>query len=480
MRTDRRPNVMLYTTDQHRGDHLGMAGHPLCETPNFDAMCRHGAYFRNAYSEIPSTTGARRCMLRGQGSYDCGLVGYSSVEWSEADSLAAVLAANGYHCINVGWRNLYPQRKLYGFHRVVCHELYPGVDDYWEWLCEQAGPDAFERGHGGDANGWSARPWHLEDRLHPTVWTTDVALEEIRKSDPTRPVFIWISQHRPHSPYDPPQHFWDMYAECELPDPPLGDWAKKHDIPGPGLPLDAWRGRLTPAQSRRIRAAYMGSITHLDCEFGRLKQHIAWYLNKLRPDFPEWLTVMTSDHGDMMGDHCLYRKTYAYEGSARIPFLVQYPKSLDLLSGTFEHPVGLQDVMPSILDAVGVDIPDAVTGQSVFDAIDGKPWRAFMHGEHSPCYSEAEAMHYLTDGKEKFIYFPATGERQCFDLQADPQELNNLASDATYAERVAVWEQRLIEKLAARDDGFSDGTRLLRRDNWAAEVEKNAVQREPK
>ena len=60
-----RPNIILFTTDQHRGDHLSIAGHPSIETPNFDAMADHGAYFPNAYSEIPSTTGARRCLLGG-------------------------------------------------------------------------------------------------------------------------------------------------------------------------------------------------------------------------------------------------------------------------------------------------------------------------------------------------------------------------------------------------------------------------------
>jgi len=175
------------------------------------------------------------------------------------------------------------------------------------------------------------------------------------------------------------------------------------------------------------------------------------------------LILFTSDHGDMLGDHHLHRKCYAYEGSARIPFLIQYPAWLDLPSGVFEQPVGLQDVMPTILEAAGVPAPAGMTGASVLRAVRGESWREFLHGEHSPCYSVAEAMHYLTDGKEKYLWFPATGEEQFFDLTTDRQELHNLAQEPKHADRVAVWRQRLIEKLATRADGFSDGRRLLQK-----------------
>ena len=106
----------------------------------------------------------------------------------------------------------------------------------------------------------------------------------------------------------------------------------------------------------------------------------------------------------------------------------------------------------------------------------GEPWREFFHGEHSPCYSAEEAMHYLTDGKEKYIWFPTTGEEQLFDLAKDRQELHNLSRDPARAERVAMWRERLVELLGKRGDGFSDGKRLLiRKDRWSAIVENKRV-----
>jgi len=457
----KRPNILLFTTDQHRGDHIGLAGHPLIRTPNLDAWVNRGAYFPNAYTEIPSTTGARRVLLSGKGSYDCGLIGYSASEWFEPNTLADVLARAGYHCINVGWRNLHPRRKLYGFHTIIPHDLRRGADDYWDWLVAQVGPEAHERGHGCDANGWLARPWHLDERLHPTVWTNDVALDQLRRRDPTKPFFLWCSHLRPHSPYDPPRFFWEMYINETLPDPPVGEWASGNDVPVDPPDRIAWRGRLSDRAGHEMRAGYMGLITHIDYDMGRLFESIGRTLGRELLD--NTLCVFVSDHGDMMGDHHLLRKSYAYEGSARIPFVVRYPEGSDLPAGTFDAVVGLQDVMPTVLDAAGVDPPPEMTGRSVFDAVRGEGLREFIHGEHSPCYDDANAMHYLTDAREKYIWRPVTGAEQLFDLTDDPHELRDLSGDPGRAERVATWRRRLIEKLATRGDGFSDGQRLLRK-----------------
>jgi arylsulfatase A-like enzyme len=455
-----RPNILLYTTDQHRGDHLSIAGHPVVDTPYFDALADHGAYFPNAYTEISSTTGARRCLLAGQGSHACGLVGYSTAEWFPEHTIASVLADAGYHCINVGWRNLHPARKLYGFHTVIPADLRPEDDDYLQWLRRDLGPGETGRACGTGCNDWTARPWHLDERYHPSAWTVDTTMEQIAKRDPTRPFFVWCSQLRPHSPYDPPRDLWDRYIDREFPPVPVGDWVDSRE-PAPGLATTAWEGCLSPDRLQRMRAGYMGSISHLDAQLGRLLE----WLRREAKALDNTLVVFTADHGDMQGDHHLLRKCWPYEGSTRIPLLVQYPRDLDLPTGTFEQPVGLQDVMPTILDAAGVDAPDTVTGRSLLAAARGEPWREFMHGEHSTCYSIEQANEYLTDGREKYIWFPATDHEQLFDLTDDRRELHNLAAERP--DRVATWRERLVQVLAPRGDGLSDGTHLVpRTERW--------------
>ena len=465
------PNIILFTTDQHRGDYIGLADHPLIETPNLDAWVNNGAYFPNAYTEIPSTTGARRILHSGKTSYHCGLIGYAGVEWHEENTLPAVLGRAGYHCFSVGFRNMHPRRKLYGYHQAVPHDLRKGDDDYMDWLESQVGPEVFERGHGSDANGWIGRAWHLEERLHSTVWTTDVALDLVAKSDPTKPFFLWVSHLRPHSPYDPPQYYWDMYNDADIPEPVIGDWCERYRRPDPKPDRTAWCGELTPEQTHRCRAGYMGNITHIDYEMGRMQE----MLNRIGRDVAAntvWL--MVSDHGDMMGDHYLHRKSYAFEGSARVPFVIKYPRGYDGPTGTFDQPVGKQDVMPTLLDFAGVDGPEGMTGDSVLKATRGEEWREWIHGEHSHCYHDLNAMQYATNGKEKYIWYPRTGEEQFFDLTENRDELHNAAADADKQDRVAMWRQRMIEFLGKRPDGFSDGEKLLfREDLYDARIEAN-------
>jgi len=456
------PNIVLFTTDQHRGDCVGLAGHPVVETPNLDSWINRGAYFPNAYTEIPSTTGARRVLLSGKGSYDCGLIGYSASEWFEPNTLADVLTRNGYQCINVGWRNLHPRRKLYGFHTVIPHDLQWGDDDYWEWLTRELGPYAHERSHGCDANGFLARPWPLEERYHPSAWTTAACVDQLSRRDPTKPVFLWCSHLRPHSPYDPPKHFWDLYIDRDLPPIPVGDWAGIHDVPVAHPEQTVWRGRLSDQINQRMRAGYYGCITQLDYELGHLAQRLGRGRDRELVDNALWIFV--SDHGDMMSDHHLHRKSYAYEGSTRIPFVIRYPVGLELPTGAFDHPVGLQDVMPTILECCGIEMPEGMTGQSVFGAIRGQTWRDFIHGEHSPCYDPDNAMHYVTDGKTKYVYFPTIGQEQLFDLVNDRQELNDLAGSSEHADLLETWRQRLVKILGRRKDDFSDGRQLLRRE----------------
>jgi arylsulfatase len=228
---------------------------------------------------------------------------------------------------------------------------------------------------------------------------------------------------------------------------------------------------------QRMRAGYMGCITQIDYELGRLTQRMGRELGGL---WRNTLAVFTSDHGDMMGDHHLHRKCYAYEGSARIPMVLRWPDGCDLPTGSFEQVVGLQDVMPTILDAVGVGAPAGMTGRSMLATLRGEPWREVFHGEHSPCYSVDSAMHYLTDARTKYVWFPTTGEEQLFDLAADRQELCDLAKSPAHADRLAQWRGRLIELLGRRGDGFSDGRRLLRREgHYSAVVEGHPANTPP-
>jgi arylsulfatase A-like enzyme len=166
----------------------------------------------------------------------------------------------------------------------------------------------------------------------------------------------------------------------------------------------------------------------------------------------------------MLGDHNLFRKTWPYEASARIPFLMRapkrwgYPEEIDC-----ESPVGIQDIMPTILDAAGIDIPDTCTGQSLLPIMqsDTNRVRECLHGEHAGCYAYDHGNHYVTDGCYKYIWYSQTGKDHLFNLEEDPHETHDIASDPDAETKLQPWRSRLIEFLKDRPEGFTDGTTLI-------------------
>ncbi|NQT52509.1 sulfatase-like hydrolase/transferase, partial [bacterium] len=194
----------------------------------------------------------------------------------------------------------------------------------------------------------------------------------------------------------------------------------------------------------------------IDTQIGRL---LNW-MNRFQPQAMQntWF-LFTSDHGDMQGDHHLWRKTYAYEASARIPMLVRWGSDfLDAKRGqALAQPVELRDVLPTFLDAAGATVdPKRFDGASLLDLIRGNTdgWREYIDFEHDTCYHASNHWNALTDGHVKYIFHAPDGEQQLFDLDADPDELHSLADDPKHAKTLALWRKRMIDHLAERGEPF--------------------------
>jgi arylsulfatase A-like enzyme len=124
--------------------------------------------------------------------------------------------------------------------------------------------------------------------------------------------------------------------------------------------------------------------------------------------------------------------------------------------------IELRDIMPTLLDCAGLSIPESVEGRSFLPMARGQnsEWRSYLHGEH--VYNPGPlSTQWLTDGKEKYIWFSTDGSEQLFDLEKDPTELHDLAQLKSSSERMNYWRKILIEELQGRPDGFTDGQRLI-------------------
>jgi arylsulfatase A-like enzyme len=109
--------------------------------------------------------------------------------------------------------------------------------------------------------------------------------------------------------------------------------------------------------------------------------------------------------------------------------------------------VELRDILPTLWDAAGVGVPDTVNGASVLPLLSAPDaaWREFIQGEHTTCYRREYGMQYLTDGREKYIWFHHTGRQQLFNLTEDPAELRDLSTAPERQDRMRLWRRRLAE-----------------------------------
>ncbi len=472
-----RPDILLLMPDQWRGDCLSAVGHPVVKTPTLDRLARDGALFRRAYSTCPSCIPARLSLLTGLHPSTSGLVGYAPIAIHHP-TLPALLTAAGYATVLVG-RNMHqnPPNASVGYQQEILGSTYLSGDDYDRALLAAApasrGIRAVLESLGLTTNFWQAKPWSLPDELHPTAWIAARARQVVADTAPAQPLFLTASFYAPHPPLFPPKAYFEKYLAAALPAPAQGDWVQ-WDALSPDGDRNGHRIRLEGEKLRAAQAGYFGLIEHLDAQLAPL---IAAFTARSRSTGRPWLIVFTTDHGELLGDHGYFRKCEPYEGSANIPFILAASPELKFNAGLRSfQPVCLEDLMPTFLELAGVPLPTPMDGVSLVPSLRGhvKPVHPTLHLEHANTYGPAQAFHALTDGRYKYIWRPADGAEQLFDLQTDPREEHDLASTTSATApatapagtpastlTVAVWRTRLIRELAARPEGFSDGTHLI-------------------
>lgn len=463
---EKRPNIILLMADQMRGDCLGIAGHPDVKTPHLDFLAGEGIRYPNAYSACPSCVPARASLYTGMSQEKTGRVGYQDlVPWRYSHTLAGELSKAGYYTQCVGKMHVHPLRNNLGFHNVRLHDGYlhayrrpetPSyedqrqADDYYWWLKQELGIDADPADTGLNCNGWVTRPWSYEEKYHPTNWVAGECLDFLRRRDRDMPFFLMASFVRPHPPLDPPQYYLDLYSRRELAQPFRGDWDDQERVLRDGHSYQADASPRDPEYVRQMRAGYYGAITHMDHQIGRI-------LNALEENqlMDNTVILFVSDHGEMLGDHLLFRKAKPFQGSIQVPMFLWGPEAY-----IGEHRrvctdlVELRDVMPTLLELAGAPIPDSVDGSSMLHPVR----REYLHGEHS---CGMDSMHFMVTREDKYVWYSQTGREMYFRLDSDPQESCNAIEDGRYSERIACLRQCLIKELEGREEGYSDGTRLI-------------------
>ncbi|MBX7257730.1 MAG: arylsulfatase [Candidatus Hydrogenedentes bacterium] len=461
----KRPNILFLMADQFRPDCIAATGNSAIRTPHLDRLAREGVHFSQAYSSTPTCTPARSALLTGLSPWRHGMLGYGRVGEKYPIEMPRVLAESGYYTTGIGKMHWHPQRNAHGFHKVILDESGRAESpefrsDYRAWFASQA-PNLDPDATGVGFNDYLAKEYALPEELHPTAWTGEIARRFLQTYERAEPFFLKVSFARPHSPYDPPKRFMDLYRDASLPPAIAGDWAAGFK-PRSGPEDSIWHGDLGADIVHHSRAGYYGSVTFIDEQIGRILETL-----ESRDLLEQTLIVFTSDHGDMLGDHHLWRKSYAYDASARIPLLMRCPESLSSIQRgrVLSQPVELRDILPTFMEAAEAGGAETLDGRSLLQLArgDSDGWRDVIDLEHDICYDPSNHWNALTDGRMKYIYHAQQGEEQLFDLEKDPHELTDLSGDSSHAATLRTWRTRLTEHLSERGEPFVRNGELVPR-----------------
>ncbi len=417
-------NLLFITTDQQRWDSLPCYGLDFMQTPHIDRLASEGQVFERAYVAAPICVPCRASMLSGRWPTANAVLGNMAWLDDEMPTWPERLGAAGYRTAAIGKMHFYPWDASGGFHERISAEDKRHVylpDDHVKYLRQHG----LERVHPTQNPGYfehcGAPVTPLEKRFHVDGFTGDRAAEWLRAHG-DKPFAAWVSFAGPHDPYDPPEEMADMYYDAPIP-APIGSRAELKNKPkaqqssGDSRANSMFRIDMrsaTPAQIRRWRAHYYANISLIDEGIGKmlaaLEQHGA---------LDNTLIVFTSDHGDALGDHGMAFKGFFYDCMARVPLIVRGPGAQ--AGARCAGLVSTIDMVPLFYQTCGVEAPTGLQGENLRALLDD-PTASIR--ERVFCELQGRTM--VRDERYKYAYY-ASGEAELYDMQEDPDEIENLA-----------------------------------------------------
>lgn len=442
-------NVLFLVADDLNCD-LRCYGHPQVQTPNIDRLAARGVRFERAYCQFPLCGPSRASFLTGRRPNETRIhtnprAGRFSTDYTgtphfreflpDTVTLPQLFRQHGYQVARVG--------KLY--HYGVPGQIgTAGLDDgpSWDYVVNPAGRDKAEEnqvftlrpGNYGGTPSWLAAEG---SDLEQTDGLSATAAMSLLKQYREKPFFLAVGFYRPHTPYVAPKRYFEMYPLEEIKLPELSAEDQKRTPPAAYASAKAEQETMTDRQRREAIQAYWASITFMDAQVGRVLDA----LDELGLS-DNTVVVMTSDHGYHMYEHGLWQKMSLFENSARVPLVIAAPGAAGN-GQTTSALAELVDLYPTLADVCGLPAPDYLDGVSQRPVLENPKtsvkdaaFTQVRRGAWSGYSIRTERWRYTLwdDGRK--------GE-QLYDMQADPHETKNLASDPAYADTVAQLRERV-------------------------------------
>lgn len=461
-----RPNILLIMADQLSALATSPYHNRDVQTPHLQALADRGTTFQHAYCNFPLCAPSRASMMTGR------LAGAIANYDNDSELPASVptflhhLRLAGYQTLLAGKMHFVGPDQLHGFERRLTTDIYDAdFSTLKSW--EHAGdpprilplpddPEAAARYRPGQfamAMGLKrAGVVTWSDQLEYDEETHFRALEQLRvfgrrheAGAAARPWFLCVSYTHPHDPPYITQDYWDRYegVDFSLPaPPPPGHQPHRSDIW-----TNAYHGTdavgLTDEDVYRARRGYYAMTSYFDDKVGALVRELDRF--SMRDDT---IIIVTSDHGDMVGEHGMWFKRTVREWSARVPLIVSAPGS-PLAGQVVTRNVSLVDLYPTIVAMAGQDLP-----ASPPLSLDGHDLTPLLRGE-APGWPDEVIIENYGEGtirpiravvKDRFKYIYVHGEApQLYDLEKDPDEWWNVVDDPAYATVAATLRAHLLD-----------------------------------
>jgi arylsulfatase A-like enzyme len=492
-------NVLFIMCDQLRADYLSCNGHPTIHTPHIDALAARGVNFTRAYCQSPVCGPSRMSFYTGRYMFSHGAtwnnVPLSVGEWTMGDYLRALgrrtvlvgkthmraddegmarleIAAGSPLGVLVSQCGFEPYERDDGLHpeqsadpnlaynRYLRSRGYGSNNPWHDFANSVEGP------HGEVLSGWYMRHAHLPARVaeadSETAYMTNRAIDFLREAG-DRPWCLHLSYIKPHWPYIAPSPYRDMYGPQHV--VPARRQAQERAQPHPVVAAFMQHEESQNFQRDEVREvvipAYMALVKQIDDHLGRL-----WGVLETQGRLEDTMIVLTSDHGDYLGDHWLGEKELFHEASARVPLLVYDPQAAaDHTRGTQDtRLVEAIDLLPTFLDALGGDLhPQRLEGRSLLPLLrpgsEPVAWRDAAFSELDYAFRPArlalglaphEARAFMVcTAQWKYIFYEHFPP-QLFDLSVDPDEFHDLGASPEHAVVRATLHERLFAWLRTR------------------------------
>ena len=466
--------------DQFRYDCMGANGNAQIRTPGLDALSSQSANFHNFFVQAPVCVPSRVSYFTGRYPHSHkNRVNYTPCDPREV-FLQRTLHENGYKTGAVGKLHYYPptleHARSTGFDSVQLHDGVDATDPYssyvkWRKMHDPQASVADTKVASVIPPGRNPYRAEIKYEFSATHWTGQETCKMLRDfCASSQPFFLFSSFFKPHSPFQLPSPYDAMYDDVEI---PLPRRVARGDIEKLPLPVQKLILRGKPEfetgarQLEWIYRSYYGAVSMVDYEIGRILDELDRCGRAA-----DTIVIFAADHGAQLLEHGLMDKNVFFEASVHTPFLLRYPGKI--APNAFTDLVESVDLLPTVLDFCGIQIPRRVQGRSLAPLVLGD---RSGYSSRELVFSENIIPEVITSGslnmpfvagagvagirhpdakmvrttKWKLNYYPGHGY-ELYDLRNDPSEEHDLSGDGQYKDVVSDLRQALLDWMITADE----------------------------